>query len=75
MCGGESGEMQVFSGKRDNRNESRKIRWENHLGLLERKKNDDAFAEVIVYKIYMSTVYGSISRSLCVIKERVAAHG
>lgn len=40
---------------------------------MERKRNDDAFAEVIVYKIYMSPVYGSVSRSLCVIKERVAA--
>lgn len=44
-----------------NRNETTKIRSQNHLGLLDRKKNDDAFAEVIVYKIYMSLVYGPIS--------------
>lgn len=54
---------------RHNRNETTKIRSQNHLGLLERKKNDDAFAEVIVYKIYMSPVHGSIRASLCVIKE------
>lgn len=52
-----------------NRNGTTKIRSQNHLGLLDWKKNDDAFAEVIVYKIYMSLVYGPILWSLCVIKE------
>lgn len=65
----EERERENSRASRHNRNETTKIRSQNHLGLLDRKKNDDAFAEVIVYKIYMSPVYGSIWASLCVIKE------